>query len=226
LQQASAILGQPPEALSLQLVEVPTASGDLVAAQAQAQKRPEPALTVAQLEGSLVRAVNGSLTGMTLPAPATLLDYKVAASEDQPLRVTVSYLSDHAMSGDAQDLLTADIRQRLNDQKATAEFDNVPWNPASISFRVNEVSLSRRNKDLFDKAGQPLQNHTLLKLSIHAELGKGENLKRMEERNRLIVDYLRERWEVAPDRIQFSESQGTKRLTTMTLHLNKPSKTQ
>ncbi len=209
LKEAASILRRSTTSVSLQLVEIPTTSRNLIAAQANEQKRPEPAPTLDQLQTSLSRAVDSSLQSLLFPAGGQLVDYRITTSPTGPLQVSIAYLSEHVISEDAQTLLAAEVRQKLGDKNAAVEFAAVPSAPSSIKFRLNEVSLSKGNKARLDSAGRALKDHPLLYLSIQVDQAKDENPARAVERTGSILDYLKSKWSVDSGRIHFVPVQGS-----------------
>jgi uncharacterized hydrophobic protein (TIGR00271 family) len=219
LNQAAAILRRSPESISLQLVEIPTAASDLIAAETTPKKPTEPVLTAVQLQNGLVRAVDSSLQSLQLPAPAQMIDYKLAAGSKAPFEVTIAYLSDHLISTDAQNLLSSEVRQRLGDDQAAVEFQSVLSTPISIDFRADEATLSKKNAALLERAGQTLKDHPLLSLSVQVDQAKYEKPERAVERRQYILDYFKTNWTVDPGRIHFSSSENPQRRMRTVLEL-------
>jgi outer membrane protein OmpA-like peptidoglycan-associated protein len=187
----AARLDRLPEALGLQLVEIPTTSGELVA-KATEQKRieapPEPPPTVAQLQMRFLQGVESAIKTLRLPQPAQLLNYRVITSATQPLNLVMSYLSDRDIDADAQSLLADDIKARLGHQTATVSFERIPVSSGQILFGRNQAMAA--DASLLDLAGQVLRQQPALTIEIIGNAEKGEREGMANERAQAVADYL------------------------------------
>ncbi|MGE5321237.1 MAG: DUF389 domain-containing protein [Actinomycetota bacterium] len=218
-QEIAALLHRPADALTINMVEVPTASGDLAMRRAQEQsKAPAPVLTVPQLRTSFVSAVDGSLLSLQLPPSAELIDHTLAESAGEPLRVIVYYLAERPIHEDAQALLQAQIRERLSDPAAVAEFRIVPLSVGPIRLPLGgRLRLTAQQSGLIDKAGSALRQHSSLMLSVNVDQARTERQERLQEYHATIARYLAQKWQVQQDRVQFSAAKNQRRTTVIHL---------
>lgn len=108
-------LGRTVESLDVQLIEILTASNELLARLSDDPVLPEPMesstspITVNQAQVSLLETVDASLGTMVLPAPALPLRREVTTSSTTPLTLKIVYLSNREINRDAQSLLKEDF---------------------------------------------------------------------------------------------------------------------
>ncbi|MCI0488100.1 MAG: DUF389 domain-containing protein, partial [Blastocatellia bacterium] len=211
-------LNRPMESVGLQLVEIPTASSEL-AARAGEETRVEAPPTVAELQMKFFEGVASALGDLQLPPPARLLDYDVTTSAADPLRLTVSYLSEREIEADAQTLIASSIRIRLRHPNAKVVLRRVPSLPGRLIFRRNESTLTPANTDLLDRAGEALQQRPKLRIEVIIADGKGERMGIAGERARSIAEYLASKWQVSYDRLRVSESSELQRAAILKVEM-------
>ncbi len=217
LQAVSRLVHRPPSSLALQLVEVPTTSGDLAAQEVKEQIKPPTGLTISEVRTSLLGSIDNSLQGIQLPPPADLIDYAVNTSASEPLRLSMNYLSDHDIGSDAQALLTAEIQSKLNFPGALVEFKRIPFELGPERWQTNGVNFSERQAAFLDLAGRELKQHASINLLVHVEQGPAERPEQSQQRKDAILGHLKAKWLIAPARIEFSEATGKARNSLVSL---------
>ncbi|WP_225894172.1 DUF389 domain-containing protein [Atlanticothrix silvestris] len=86
IQQLASRLGKSPELLALKLIEIPTASNELLR-QVTQEKPPEPIITIAQLQSSFMQEVQSALGELRLPQPAQMVNYELITIPSEPLNM-------------------------------------------------------------------------------------------------------------------------------------------
>ena len=211
-------LNKPMESVGLQLVEIPTASGE-VAAKAREETRIQSPPTVAQLQVSFFEGVASALVDLRFPPPAQVLDYSVMTSAAEPLHLTVCYLSEREIDPDAQTLIAANIRARLRYPNAKITLKRIPSLPGQIVFRRNESAITQANAGPLDQAGEILQQRPRLRVEVAIDRGEGERMGVAGERAKAIAEYLASKWRVAHDRLAVSESSDQNRTATLKIKM-------
>jgi uncharacterized hydrophobic protein (TIGR00271 family) len=214
----AARLDKPPDAVAVQLVEIPTTSGELVA-RAKDDKRVEAPPSVAQLQASLLQAIDSALRGLRLPPPAQMLDHRVTAGPTEPARIQVSYLSPRDIDQDARILVADDIRSRLDYPIAQVTIDRVEDSIGPIAFGRNQAAVTAAGASVLDRAGQALQQHPVLAVEIAIGIDNREREGVTYERARAIEEYLIATWQVARSRFSVESGIGSLRETRLKLKL-------
>lgn len=218
----AARLGRPAGSVSLHLIEIPTATNELLkradeAASRMSQPAATPAPTVPQPGASYAGAVRGALGNLTLPPPASLLDYEVAVGPGGAPHVRLAYLSDREIGGDAQNLIVARVRQLLDSPDAAVDLEWIAsaWGP--LKFGHNQAKLGAASTDLLDRLGRFLRERHSLRVEINAGEAKGEREGVGEARARAVADYLSKNYEIEPGRMAESVAAEKRRDVTLTL---------
>jgi uncharacterized hydrophobic protein (TIGR00271 family) len=185
----AADLNRTPDSVAVQFVEIPTTSEDLFA-KAREERHIETPPSVAQLQASFAQGIDSALTGLRLPTPAQLLDYKVTTSSVEPFGVDISYLSERDIEPDARALIVDDVRSRLNYPTADISLTRVEDSFGPLIFSRNQTVLVTSAAILLDRIGQILQQHQGLKLVILVATEKGERDGISAERATAIGNYL------------------------------------
>ncbi len=212
----AARLDRPPDGVTVQLVEVPTTSDELVA-RSKVERGVEAPLSVAQLQASFLQAIDSALRGLRLPPPAQMLDYRVTAGPTEPGRVEISYLSDRDIDPDARALIADDLRSRLNYPTAQVTLDRVEDSLGPVTFSRNQAALTAVGARVLDRAGQVLVQHPALSVQIAISADKREREGVADVRAIAIQDYLSSKWQLAPARC--SVESGSLRETMLKLKL-------
>lgn len=214
----AARLDRPPDAVAVQLVEIPTTSGELVA-RAKEEKRVEAPPSIAQLQASLLQGIESGLRGLRLPPPAQLLGYQVTTGSAEPVRIEISYLSDRDIEQDARALIADDVQSRLNYPSAQISLNRVENSFGPVTFSRNQATASVAGANVLDLAGQALQQHPALTVEITVGVDKREREGMAAERASAIQDYLSSKWQVAPARISVESGAESTREATLRLRV-------
>lgn len=200
VRMVAARLDKPPDSVAVQLVEIPTTSGELVA-KAREEKSVAAPPSIVQLQANLLQGIESALSGLRLPPPAHMLDYQMTTSPTESVRIEISYLSDRDIEQDARTLVADDIRSRLNYPTAQVTLNRVDDTFGPITFNRNQATVTAAGANFLDRAGQALQQHPALSGEITIGGDKRERDGIADERKRAIQDYLSSKWEVAPIRV-------------------------
>lgn len=200
-------LGRSLESLDVQLIEILTASNELLAQLADDQGLPEPLapkappLTVSQAQVNLLQTVDTALGTMVLPTPAQPLRHEISTSAVAPLTLKVFYLSDRDIDRDAQTLLREDLRNRLSTPTAQVILERVPIFPGPLTFTLNLSALSPDNQQILNQVGQILQQQPDLSVDLVARAETLENPIINENRLKVVQTVLVKTWQVDERRI-------------------------
>lgn len=201
-------LGRSVESLDIQLIEILTASNELLAQLSSEQVLPDtlspdtPPLTVSQAQVNLLQTVDTALGTMVLPTPALPLRHEVSTSAISPLTLKIFYLSERNIDRDAQSLLQEDLRNRLNTPMAQIILVRVPTLPPPLTFELDRSSLSPANQQTLNQVGQFLQQQPDLTLEMVAQLEPLENPVVNGNRLQVIQAFLGKNWQVDARRLK------------------------
>ncbi|TAE54435.1 MAG: DUF389 domain-containing protein [Nostocales cyanobacterium] len=207
-------LNKVPELLGLKLVEIPTASNELLRKIAE-EKTAETAITIAQLQANFLQEIQTSLGSLVLPEPAKLLDYEIITSPIEPLKIRLIYLSDREISKDAQIIIADNIRAKLDYQSAKVSMQRIDANAGFINFANNKATLTVTDTQILDRIGQTLQRQPNLSLEVTINQKLTNSQKILPQRSQIIVEYLKSKWQIAENRINIQigiENQGNAKL--------------
>ncbi|AFY56519.1 outer membrane protein/peptidoglycan-associated (lipo)protein [Rivularia sp. PCC 7116] len=193
-------LNKPPELLSLNLIEIPTAQSDILNAIPE-EEPPEPIITIAELQSDFLQEVKSSLLNLKLPPPAKLINYEVITSPNNSMAIRIFYLSQREIDKDAQVLLANDIRQRLNYPLTQVSMKRIAENPGNIAFEENSTVLKPQSLETLDKTASILKGQPALNLKIIANQKPEEATDTNKARAKVIKDYLELKWQINKKRI-------------------------
>ncbi|MBV6621724.1 MAG: DUF389 domain-containing protein [Rivularia sp. (in: Bacteria)] len=193
-------LNKPPELLSLNLIEIPTAQSEILNAIPE-EESPEPIITVAELQANFLQEVKSSLLNLKLPPPAKLINYEVITSPNNSMAIRIFYLSQREIDKDAQVLLANDIRQRLNYPSTKVSLKRIAVNPGNIAFAENSTVLQPESLETLDKIASILKEQPALNLKIIANQKPEEATDTNKTRAKNIEDYLESKWQINKERI-------------------------
>ncbi|MDB9375107.1 DUF389 domain-containing protein [Nodularia sphaerocarpa] len=211
IKQLASRLGRPPELLALKLVEIPTASNELLRPVPKEQP-PEPVLSIAQLQSTFVQEVQSALGDLRFPPPAEMINYELMTSPVVPLSIRLVYLSERDIDGDAQTLVADRIRSLLNYESAQVSMQRIASNLGTISFDQEKSEISSDDIKLLDRVGQILRQQPSLNLEMIVNQEADELAEVVPGRSQEIIEYLESKWEITGDRINWqtgTESQRT-----------------
>jgi uncharacterized hydrophobic protein (TIGR00271 family) len=217
-QMVAANLNKPPDAVALQLVEIPTTSDELVT-RAREEKRIETPPSLAQLEAGLLRRVDSVLRELRLPSPAQMLDYQITAAATEPVRIDISYLSERDIDQDAKALIADDIRSRMEYPTAQVTLSLVKDSFGPVPCSRNSSTVTTAGVSLLDQAGQVLQHHPGLTATIASSADRRERDGIADERANAIAGYLTSKWLVEVGRITVEPGVESGRGTIVKLSL-------
>ncbi len=213
----SAKLATPPQAIALQLVEIPTASGEI--ARVRDQKPVEAPPSVSDLQADFLRGIESSLQGLRLPEPARLIDYKVITSTDDPIDIVAAYLSDREIGADAQSLIAEDIRSRLNSPSARVTLVWVEESIGSVTFGRNQALITAAGAALLDRAAAILKQHPVLTLQVGMGADGNEREGMADQRAQTIAQYLESKWGVDRGRMALNPTADVGRSATIIMKM-------
>jgi uncharacterized hydrophobic protein (TIGR00271 family) len=198
-------LGRSAASISLNLVQIPTTSSELLHRIPEELASPSPPPTIAELQTRFLQGIETALRPFSLPAPAQWVSYEVTTSPVNPLRIQLAYLSWRDIDGDGQVVLRQTIRNQLNDPTAEITFQRITPITERISFAVNQSSLTPDQTRLLNRVGQLLQQYPPLQVALTApeapsEIGDGIHGK---ARSLAIRTYLQTKWQISPERCIF-----------------------
>jgi uncharacterized hydrophobic protein (TIGR00271 family) len=193
-------LNKPPELLSLNLIEIPTATRELLTSIPE-EEPSEPIITVAELQANFLQEVKSALLNLKLPPPATNINYELITSPGEPLSIRMIYLSDREIDRDAQVLLANEIRQRLNYPSAKVSMKRIAATPLNIKFEDKSTVLTPQNLKILDSTASILQQQPALNLKIIANQKVDEPKDISKSRAKVIQDYLELKWKIDRKRI-------------------------
>ncbi|WP_414579038.1 DUF389 domain-containing protein [Anabaena sp. CCY 9402-a] len=226
IQQLASRLGRPTELVALKLIEIPTASSELLRPIPE-DKPPEPVITVAQLQSSFLQEVQSALGEMRLPQPAQMINYELITIPYEPLRIRLVYLSERDIEKDAQVLLADNVRTKLDYQSALVSMQRIATDLGVISFERDQSTVTPDNAKLLDQAGQILQQFPNLQLEVMVNQELEEEQEIAQLRSQTITDYLKTKWQIDSDRLIVGVGTEAQRSTSLKLtvkSLRKPPK--
>jgi uncharacterized hydrophobic protein (TIGR00271 family) len=214
VQQLAERLARPPELLNLKLIEIPTASNELLR-QIPEEKPPEPVVNIPQLQSSFLQEVQSALADLRLPQPAQMINYELITSPVEPLSVRLVYLSERDIDRDAQTLLADSVRTRLDYQSARVLMQRINTNAGVLLFDNNNSIITPANAKLLDRAAQILQLQPNLRLTITVNQDVTEQLDTVQQRSQAITQYLQSQWQINSNRIFLSAGTAANRRVTL-----------
>jgi uncharacterized hydrophobic protein (TIGR00271 family) len=185
----AANLNRLPDSMSMQLVEIPTTSEDLVA-KAREERRVDTPPSFAQLQANFAQGLDSGLTGLRLPSPAEMIDYHATTSPAEPILIDIGYLSERDIEPDARALIVEDVRTRLNYPTAKVSLTRVENSFGPLLFRRNRTGLILVDSTLLDRTGDALKRHPTLRLVITAPAENVERAGPPDEQVTAVKDYL------------------------------------
>ncbi len=200
-QLLSAKLGRPLESISLNLIQIPIASSELLATKvSETTIKPEPPPTVAELQSSFLNAVESALDSLILPLPAQLMSYQAITSPLTPLRIQITYFSPRDLDRDGQALLVEDIRSQLNYPTAQVNFNRIVPVAATVTFALNQAQIAANQVQLLDRLGKTVQQNPTLQIEMSSGEAPSEVGAPAIGRSVAVRNYLQTKWQIEPDR--------------------------
>jgi uncharacterized hydrophobic protein (TIGR00271 family) len=207
-------LNKVPELLALRLIEIPTASNELLQ-QITEEQPTETVITIAQLQANFLQEVQSALGSIQLPEPAKLIDYELITSPIEPLKIRLIYLSERNIDQDAQILMADNIRTKLDYQSAKVAMQRIDTSAGNISFAEGQAALTPASTKVLDSVAQILQRQPNLSVEITVNQELTEPPEIIAQRSQAITEYLESKWQITNDRINIqtgSENQRNAKL--------------
>ena len=194
-------LNKPAELLTLKLIEIPTASNEVIRSLPEKETVEPAVVTFAQLHADFTQEIQSAMSNLRLPPPAKVVNYEVTTTPKIPLKVRVIYLSEREISPDAQVLLADDIKTRLGYPSARVNMKRISPTVGEISFTPNESQLTEVDIRKLDNVADILRQEPALHLevTVHKQTNEPENILR--DRYQAITKYLQAKWQIKSDRI-------------------------
>lgn len=226
----AARIDRPVQSVAVRLIEIPTVSSELLTKARQGantslvndEKRAEDILTIGQLQNNYAQVVETALGDLSLPSPATLVDYEVTNYANAAPRINLVYLSERDIEPDAQLLLAAEVRKRFESSEARVAFERIDTAPVSLIFDRNQTQIERRQAEVLDRFGVQLQKFTGLRVEISLSADQTEPENVAKERERALAAYLSDKWKIESDRIELKTSDLQKRGAVVAFRSRKP----
>ena len=200
-------LNRPANSLDIQLIEILTASNELLARLSDDPVVTEPItpeaspISVSQAQVNLLQTVDTALGTMVLPAPALPLRHEVSTSAIAPLTLKIFYLSNRDIGEDAQTLLREDLRNRLQSPMTQVILERVPTFPTPLTFELDLSAISPESQQTLNQVGTILQQQPNLSVDIVARAETLENPVMNSNRIKAVQTFLTQTWRIEQQRI-------------------------
>ncbi|MDJ0733868.1 MAG: DUF389 domain-containing protein [Nostocaceae cyanobacterium] len=204
-------LGKNPDAVEFQLVEIPTATNEIItnfnnfmtATELLEKKEPVPQQppTLEETHTSFLKTAKSALETLTLPPPAQLLHYEIVSSTELPLSLNIIYLSEREIDPDAKSLLIVDIKNRLKLPNTNVKLQRVPVSPGLITFEPDSTELQPANIQLLTFVAQILKQQPNLSLEITADFEGEVSQTFTQKRVEIIQEHLISKLQIPSNKI-------------------------
>lgn len=219
----AARIDRPVQAVAVRLIEIPTVSSELLtkaqedaeAAVVNDQKRTQEILTIKQLQSNYAQEVETILGDLSLPSPATLVDYEVTNHANSAPRIKLVYLSEREIEPDAQSLLVGEVQKRFENPEAHVTFERIDTAPISLAFGRNQTQIDASQAEILNLFGDRLQKFSSLSIEVAVSADRTEREDIAPERERAIAAYLADKWKIDPKRIELKPNDLQKRDTDL-----------
>jgi uncharacterized hydrophobic protein (TIGR00271 family) len=205
------------DSVNLRLTEIPTTLG--LATLREREKKNEPQ-TVSEIQSQLWQQVDNALSEVELPPNAQLLNRQLVIDGTNNLQVKLVYLCDSNLDPAVQNSVIDKIRGNLKDKNTVVSLERVPIDAGFIEFSRGSASLPVLGMLQLDFAGRVLRENPDLILAVGRNPRKDENKTISDERVDAVTDYLATRWQIAPERVKYSDSAAPDGKTGITFQIN------
>ena len=209
-----------PDSIAFNLIQIPTASSDLLRRVPSEVIPPLPP-TISQLQSNFSSGMESVIGSLILPVPAQLISYESTTSPAAPLKIQIAYLSDREIDRDGISLLIQDIRRQLDDPNAEVKFQRIAPIVETITFELNQSELAVDRLKLLDKLGQTVQKYPKLRIEIATGQAASEVGEIAQARSQAIQNYLQTKWQILPDRYAIATEIGTESIVRLKTIINK-----
>lgn len=198
-QRLAVKLLRPSDSIALNLIQIPTASSDLLR-RIPEEIKPTPPPTLDQLQASFLKNMGSMLDSLSLPSPAQLVSYEAGASPEKPFKIQIVYLSQRDIDRDGQALLVQDIRRQLNDPTAQVNFKRIAPLTVTVTFELNQSEIPPTQIQLLDRLGELVQNYPRLQIEMTSGQTVSEIGTPAQARSQALQTYLKTKWQILPER--------------------------
>jgi uncharacterized hydrophobic protein (TIGR00271 family) len=185
------------DSIGLNLIQIPTASGDLFQKFSEATQ-PAPPPTTTQLQSSLLENVKLTIESLRLPPPARLVSYEASTSPVAPLKMQISYLSERDIDRDGQAVLVEEIRRQLDYPTAEITFNRIAPILATVTFELDRAQIPPSQTELLDRIGRVMQQNPTLQIELQSGQTPSEIGTLAQDRSLGIQNYLQTQWQIQP----------------------------
>lgn len=205
----SAALKRDPETIQLRLLEIPTASYELLqGTQQETVIESTPVVpTIDEYQAEYLTAIDGAMRSFELPEAKQMINYTLVLHPQQPLTVKIVYLADAKITADAESLLRQNIRARLSQPDANLQLQWIDAVPDAIRFDAYGDEVSAEGIQRLAAIAQILQQHPSMHLEITVPPTDFEPDDLARARFIAIEQILQKRWSIGPTRIRPSDQQ-------------------
>lgn len=198
-QRLAVKLLRPSDSIALNLIQIPTASSDLLR-RIPEEIKPTPPPSLSELQASFLRDIGSMLDSLLLPISAQLVSYEAGISPEEPFKIQLIYLSQRDIDRDGQALLVQDIRRKLNDPTVQVNFKRLAPLAVTVTFGLNQAEILSAQTQRLDQLGQLVQNYPRLRIEMTSGQTVSEIGTIAQARSQAIQSYLQTQWQIQPDR--------------------------
>lgn len=215
-------LGRPVQSITVQLIEIPTATSELQARNAPAgagSEGPPVILSLEQLQQNYSQRVRAALRDLDLPGPARFINYRLSLVSDQAPDLKILYLSDREIDPDAKSLITAEVRKRLEDVAAVVQLVRIPAKVGLLDFVAREPPFTPQVAAILDPVGESLRDYPNLLLEIDPAARPFESEDVRRGRGSAIMSYFATKFGIATERMSIGGEPPATRETTLLISI-------
>lgn len=198
-QRLAVKLLRPSDSIALNLIQIPTASSDLLR-RIPEEIKPTLPPSLSELQASFLRDIGSMLDSLLLPISAQLVSYEAGVSPEEPFKIQLIYLSQRDIDRDGQALLVQDIRRKLNDPTVQVNFKRLAPLAVTVTFGLNQAEILSVQTQRLDQLGQLVQNYPRLRIEMTSGQTVSEIGTIAQARSQAIQNYLQTQWQIQPDR--------------------------
>jgi uncharacterized hydrophobic protein (TIGR00271 family) len=178
-----------------------------------------PASNVPESQMVLSDAVKFALEGLSLPAPAQLLQHQITISPTAPIEIKLLYLSSRDIDRDGAQIIVNEIRNRLQIADARIVLERLPKVVGQLNFGFNRVRSRDNQEELLDRVATILKTYPQLNLELTTNTSGIEDAPTISQRLTNIRTYLGDRGKINPDRFQKTTNKPPTRNVTPQIEL-------
>lgn len=209
-------LNRPPGSVITQLIEIPTASSELLTKANEASKetsRPETLMTIAQLQEEFTKGLDTSLGTLLMPPPAQFVDVEAVVRSGAPSRLRLFYLSSREMEMDAKNLVAETVKIQFGDPDAQVSLERIEDSFGPLAFARNQATVSKSTITTLERVAQVLRDQPKLQAEIVTTADPNEREGIAKEREQALTEFLTSNFQIPPGRITngaaIDEQRGT-----------------